>query len=69
MAQVIVSPKYQIVIPKSVRKVFLLKAGQKMTLLAKGGMIVLVPEMPLKSYRGMAKGVVAQNLREKQDRV
>jgi hypothetical protein len=40
----------------------------RMTVLEKGGVIVLVPERPLRSYRGIAPGVNPEGLREKRDR-
>jgi len=35
----------------------------------KGGVIFLVPERPLKAYRGIVRGVRAKALREKKDRL
>ena len=69
MARTRVSPKYQIVIPKEVRESMNLKVGQELQVVAKGGAITLVPERPLSSLRGFAKGVRTDNLREKKDRM
>lgn len=69
MARTKVSPKYQVVIPKEVREGMDLRVGQELQVVSKGGVITLVPERPLSSLRGFAKGVRTDNLREKKDRV
>ena len=69
MARTKVSPKYQIVIPKEVRESIGLRIGQEMQVVAKGGVITLVPERPLASLRGFARGIRTDDLREKKDRV
>ena len=69
MARTRVSPKYQVVIPKEVRESINLKVGQELQVVAKGGTITLVPERPLSSLRGFAKGIRTDNLREKKDRM
>ena len=69
MTQVVVSPKYQVVIPKEVRARMQLHKGQKMTVMVKGDVIVLMPAAPLKHFRGFLKGMDARGLREKKDRL
>ena len=69
MARTRVSPKYQVVIPKEVRESMNLKVGQELQVVGKGGVITLVPEQPLSSLRGFAKGIRADHLRDKKDRV
>ena len=69
MTQVVVSPKYQVVIPKAVREKLTLHKGQKMTVIAKGNVIIMMPAAPLKHYRGFLKGMNTQNIREKKDRL
>jgi len=68
MARTRVSPKYQVVIPKEVREVMGLEVGQELQVVAKGGSITLVPERPLSTLRGFAKGIRTDRLREKKDR-
>jgi hypothetical protein len=46
-----------------------LRVGQDLQVVAKGGVITLVPERPLSSLRGFAKGMRSDNLREKKDRM
>ena len=41
----------------------------KFTVLDKGGVIFLVPERPMRLYRGVARGVTRRGLREKKDRL
>lgn len=69
MARTKVSPKFQVVIPKEVREGMDLRVGQELQVVAKAGVITLVPERPLSSLRGFAKGIRTGNLREKKDRL
>jgi len=69
MARTRVSPKFQVVIPKEVRESADIRVGQELQVVSKGGVITLVPERPLSSLRGFAKGIRTDNLREKKDRV
>jgi len=64
-----VSPKFQVVIPKEVRESMGLQVGQELQVVAKGDTITLVPERPLSSLRGFAKGIRTNRLREKKDRM
>jgi hypothetical protein len=41
----------------------------RITVLDKGGVIYLVPERPLRAYRGIVRGVSVKGLREKKDRL
>ena len=69
MARTKISPKYQVVIPKEVREQMGLKPGQEMQVISKGGLVILVPERPISSLRGFVKGVRADGIREKKDRM
>jgi AbrB family looped-hinge helix DNA binding protein len=68
MISVTVSPKYQVVIPKSVRKSLNLRPGQKMQVVEYDGRIELIPERDIKELRGFLKGINTEFKREK-DRV
>lgn len=68
MSTTTISPKYQVVIPKDVREKLRLKSGQKMTVVTKGGVVYLIPEKPIGSFRGFLKGMDAENLREDEER-
>jgi AbrB family looped-hinge helix DNA binding protein len=62
-----VSSKYQIVIPKDVRESIAVLPGQTLQVIAKGGVISLVPVRPLTEMRGFAKGLPTKGFREKED--
>ncbi|MGE0643364.1 MAG: AbrB/MazE/SpoVT family DNA-binding domain-containing protein [Nitrospira sp.] len=69
MATTTISPKFQIVIPKEVRDKLHLTPQQRLQVIEKGGVITLVPEVPLKSLRGLLKGMSKTDIREKKDRI
>ena len=54
---VTVSPKYQVVIPQSVRDSADIKPGAKMMVVNMGGVIRLLPIKPPAAYRGIARGI------------
>ena len=68
METVTVSPKYQIVIPKSVRNALELSPGQKVQVIAYGNRIELIPVRPARDLRGCLKGIDTDVPRE-DDRV
>ena len=69
MTQVIVSSKFQVVIPKPVRLQAHVRSGQRFTVVVKEGVITLIPEQSLAELRGMLKGKSLPEIREKRDRV
>ena len=69
MATTTISTKFQIVIPKDVRDKLHLTPQQRLQVVEKGGVITLVPEVPLKSLKGALKGMSKTDLREKRDRL
>ena len=68
MVMTTISSKFHIVIPKDVRDKLHLRPKQRLHVMVKGGIITLVPEVPLKSLRGTLKGLAKIDLREKKDR-
>ncbi len=54
---VTISPKFQVVIPRAVRKQLDLHPGQKIRVLAYGDHLSFVPVRPIKSMRGFLKGM------------
>jgi AbrB family looped-hinge helix DNA binding protein len=68
METVSVSPKFQVVIPKSVRKPLGIKAGMRVQVIAYGDRIELLPIRSAKSMRGYLKGINTRVKRDK-DRV
>lgn len=69
MATTTISPKFQIVIPKDVREKLRLCPQQRLQVVEKGGVITLVPEVPLKNLKGSLKGMSKTGIREKKDRL
>jgi AbrB family looped-hinge helix DNA binding protein len=68
MAAVTVSPKYQVVIPKEVRKKLRLVPGQKVQMVLYEDRVELIPVKPVRSMRGFLKGIDTRVPRE-DDRV
>ena len=64
-----VSPKYQIVIPKDVRKTAGIKPGQKLMIYAKDNLIILIPEIGVSQLRGICKGMDTSGFRDEDDRI
>lgn len=67
MATPTISSKFQVVIPKEVRDKLHLTSRQRLLIVEKGGVITLVPEVPLKSLKGALKGMRTIDVREKKD--
>ena len=68
MQTVTVSPKYQVVIPKTVRKALHLRSGQRIQVFEYNGRIELIPERDIKDFRGFLKDINTEFERE-EDRV
>lgn len=68
MTTVTVSPKFQVVIPESVRKAMKVKPGEKFEVLHLDGRVELIPVRPIQSLRGFARGMDTRVDRE-EDRV
>jgi AbrB family looped-hinge helix DNA binding protein len=69
MPRATLSSKYQIVIPKEIRKEVPLVVGQVLQVIAKNGVITLIPDRPLSALRGFVKGLKTGGFREKEDRL
>ena len=68
MQTVTVSPKYQVVIPRSVRESLHLRPGQKMQVVEYDGRIELIPDRDITELRGFLRGINTGFKRE-EDRV
>ena len=64
MAAVTVSPKFQVVIPKEIRRKLGLLPGQKIQVVVYGDRIELSPVRSAKRMRGFLKGIDTRVLRE-----
>lgn len=57
MEVVTVSPKFQVVIPKEVRRFLNIQVGQKLKARVQGEHIELYPEQPISAARGFLSGL------------
>jgi bifunctional DNA-binding transcriptional regulator/antitoxin component of YhaV-PrlF toxin-antitoxin module len=67
MPQATISPRYQVLIPKETRKEVPLVVGQVVQVIARSGVIILIPDRPLSSLRGIARGMKIEGFREKKN--
>lgn len=68
MATAVISPKFQIVIPKEIRERAGLEVGQRVQVIARGSTITLVPHQPVVNLRGIARGACTEGYRDETDR-
>jgi AbrB family looped-hinge helix DNA binding protein len=68
METVTVSPKFQIVIPRTIRKSLDIQPGQKVQVIRYGNRIELIPVRPIQETRGFLRGIDTTVERER-DRV
>jgi AbrB family looped-hinge helix DNA binding protein len=66
--QTTISSKFQVVIPKAARERLKLRPNQKLTVIEKDGMLILLPQMEADSLRGIAAGAKLDDYRDKKDR-
>ena len=57
MEAVKISPKFQVVIPKSVRESMQLKPGQQLQVIEYGNRVELIPTRSVDSMRGFLEGI------------
>jgi AbrB family looped-hinge helix DNA binding protein len=60
METMTISPKFQVVIPKSIRDLLRLRPGQKLQAIAYENRIELIPVRRAKELRGFARGIDTQ---------
>jgi AbrB family looped-hinge helix DNA binding protein len=68
LVEITISSKYQIALPRATRERLELQPGQKLTVLEKDGMIILMPQVKLEDLRGIARGANVSDYRDKKDR-
>ncbi len=66
--EVTISSKYRIALPRAIRERLKLQPRQKLTVLEKDGMIILMPQVPLDALRGIARDANISGYRDKRDR-
>lgn len=69
METVTVSPKYQVVIPKSIRESMRLKPGHKFQAIAYDNRIELIPIRRVADMRGFLKGIDTEVVRDVEGRL
>ena len=69
MNAVTVSPKYQVVIPRSVRDQMHIQPGEKFQVISFDDRIELIRTRPIREMRGFLKGLDSSFQREKEDRI
>lgn len=57
MASVTISPKFQVVIPRTVRDRLHLKPGQRLQILEYAGRLELIPERKITDLKGFVRGI------------
>ncbi len=57
METLTISPKFQVVIPKSIRDSLRLRPGQKVQAIQLENRIELVPVLPIEQMRGFLRGI------------
>lgn len=64
MQTVTVSPKFQVVIPLEIRQRMKIQPGSKLMVLAFNGSLRMVPIVPARALRGIARGITTDIVRE-----
>jgi AbrB family looped-hinge helix DNA binding protein len=57
METVVISPKYQVVIPQRIREALGLRPGQKVRVMQYDQRVEYVPVLPMRKNRGFLKGI------------
>lgn len=65
MNTVTVSPKFQVVIPRDLRRLLNIQPGQKLRARVQDDRIELIPELPMTAARGFLDGI--ETLVERED--
>jgi AbrB family looped-hinge helix DNA binding protein len=69
METVTVSPKYQVVIPRSIRERIRIRPGERLQVICFDDRIELIPIRPMHEVKGFLKGLDARFERDEEDRV
>lgn len=69
MSTVLVSPKFQVVIPREIREQSNITVGQRLQMISFDDRIELVPVRKMKNTRGFLKGYNCSFIRDEEDRV
>ena len=69
MNAVTISPKYQVVIPRSIRERINLHPGERLQVISFDDRIELIPIKPMREMRGVLRGLDSTFIREEDDRI
>ncbi len=69
METVRISRRFQVVIPKAIRRALGIKPGRRMIMIDKSGVVHMVPISDIRRARGLAKGVTPEGLRDEHERL
>ena len=64
METVTLSPKFQVVIPRTVREALGLRGGEKLRVISYADRVEFIPVRPMKQMRGFLRGMDTMILRE-----
>ncbi|WP_367899205.1 AbrB/MazE/SpoVT family DNA-binding domain-containing protein [Leptospira sp. WS58.C1] len=65
MSKVVISPKFQVVIPKEIREKTGIKVGSHLEVISYGNRIELIPIEPIKKLKGFLNGMDTKIERDK----
>jgi AbrB family looped-hinge helix DNA binding protein len=68
MSRVKVSSKFQVVIPREIREKLNIRPGQNMLIVARNGMVEIVPDRDISELKGFLAGMSTDDIREEDDR-
>ena len=68
MEKVKVSPKYQVVIPLSIRKHLDISPGEELIMIEKGGVVHMVKIGDIRDLKGKFKDLSMEGIRDDEDR-
>jgi AbrB family looped-hinge helix DNA binding protein len=66
--EITISSKFQVVIPRDIRRKMNLKPKQKLLIMEKAGILYMIPQTPIKELKGSAVKTPVAGYREKDDR-
>ncbi|HEX4794418.1 MAG TPA: AbrB/MazE/SpoVT family DNA-binding domain-containing protein [Humisphaera sp.] len=69
MSTVVLSDKFEVVLPPDVREALQLEAGETLRISVSEGHVELVPIRPIQSMRGFLRGMNAEIERDDEDRL
>ncbi len=63
-----ISSKFQVVIPRDIRRKLGLKPKQKLLVMEKAGILYMIPQSPMEKLKGIAGKAAVEGFREKDER-